>query len=329
MHELNTNSEPAADAEQLRPVLDQVMGQLNDRDRDAVMLRFFEGHPFAKVGAKLRLTEDAARMRVERALEKMRTQLVRRGVTSTTAALATVLAGQAGVAAPMGLASSVTGGSLTSAGAFTTFAASLGLTKLQLTLASALLFASGGAVVLQQRATSALAREIAAGDAEPTAELAKLREENRRLAETAAEIRSYQGDAAELARVRAEAAALTQRWQDRAAKPVGRDAADGDPTRIYEPNELDSQPVPTLQPIPVYPFDMRRVGQGGTAVVSFVVDENGRVRDAAIVRSTRSEFEASAMESVMKWKFRPGQKNGSPVTTKMTVPIVFSMEEEP
>jgi len=112
-------SSPAADAnpdwEKLHPMLDQTMGELREADRDAVWLRFFEGRSFAEVGAKLQLSENAARMRVERALDKLHDALARRGVTSTAAALSATLANQASVAAPAGLASTVTGVALAGA----------------------------------------------------------------------------------------------------------------------------------------------------------------------------------------------------------------------
>jgi len=40
------------------PQLDAVIDQLDDRDRDAVLLRFFEGRPFTEIGATLRISED-------------------------------------------------------------------------------------------------------------------------------------------------------------------------------------------------------------------------------------------------------------------------------
>src|SRR6185295_9056058 len=85
---------------------------LNGDDRQAVLLRYFEGKSYADIGARLRLAENTARMRVERALEKLRDALGRRGLTSTTAGLAIALGNQAGVAAPAGLAASVTGAAL-------------------------------------------------------------------------------------------------------------------------------------------------------------------------------------------------------------------------
>src|SRR5882672_9326638 len=63
MHEPSTNSEEV-DVEKLRRLVDQAMSELSDADRDAVWLRFFAGFSFGEVGARLRLTENAARMRV-------------------------------------------------------------------------------------------------------------------------------------------------------------------------------------------------------------------------------------------------------------------------
>ena len=98
--------------EQVGPWLDEAMRELGERDREAVLLRFFARRPFAEIGATLRVSEDAARMRVERALEKLRGVLARRGVTSTGAALGVLLANQTAGAAPAGLAGSVTSGAL-------------------------------------------------------------------------------------------------------------------------------------------------------------------------------------------------------------------------
>src|ERR1051326_2950082 len=57
---------------ELRPVLDDAMGVLDEADRGALLLRFFQGLDFRSVGTALGLSEDAARMRVSRALEKLR-----------------------------------------------------------------------------------------------------------------------------------------------------------------------------------------------------------------------------------------------------------------
>ncbi len=115
MNELLASPAPEADWDRLRTVIDEAMDELAGADREAVLLRFFEGRPFAEVGAKLQLTENTARMRVDRALDKLRIRLAQRGITSTSAALGVVLASEVGVAAPAGLAATVTGAALAAA----------------------------------------------------------------------------------------------------------------------------------------------------------------------------------------------------------------------
>jgi RNA polymerase sigma factor (sigma-70 family) len=58
--------------QQIAPLLDGAMEQLGQKDHDALVLRFFENKNFAEVGAALGASEDAAKMRVNRALEKLR-----------------------------------------------------------------------------------------------------------------------------------------------------------------------------------------------------------------------------------------------------------------
>ncbi|MEO5961512.1 MAG: sigma-70 family RNA polymerase sigma factor, partial [Opitutaceae bacterium] len=114
---MQTNAgEPAAvEWERLRPAIDESLEALHDREREAVLLRFFEGRAFAEIGGALKISEDAARMRVDRALEKLRTRLALRGVTSTSGALAGALTAQAGAMVPLGVAATVTSGALAGA----------------------------------------------------------------------------------------------------------------------------------------------------------------------------------------------------------------------
>lgn len=94
---------------EIRPQLDELIDQLDDNGRDALVRRFFFNQKFVEIGASLHVSEDAARMRVERALERLRTLLGRRGITSTPGALGILLAAlPAGAAAPAGLAATVT-----------------------------------------------------------------------------------------------------------------------------------------------------------------------------------------------------------------------------
>ncbi len=102
----------AVDWDRLRPVLDSSMLKLQERDRTAILLRFFADKSFREIGEQLGLTENAARMRVDRALDAMRDSLTRRGMTSTSTALASALLAQAVTAAPPGLASTISAGAM-------------------------------------------------------------------------------------------------------------------------------------------------------------------------------------------------------------------------
>jgi RNA polymerase sigma factor (sigma-70 family) len=97
-----------ADWGQIAPLLDGAMEQLGQKDHDAVVLRFFEGRNFREVGAELGASEDAAKMRVNRALEKLRKFFRNRGVSSTTAIIAGEVSANSVQAAPVALAKSVT-----------------------------------------------------------------------------------------------------------------------------------------------------------------------------------------------------------------------------
>lgn len=164
MNELLGSQENHADWERLRPVLDEAMNELKPLDRLAVLLRFFEKRSFAEVGRHLGLGENAARMRVERALEKLGGLLARRGITSSATALSIALTHQAVVGAPAGLASAVAGGALGqaalagSAGVGGVLVSFMANTKITLSVAAlAGLLAIGTLVLTETRAARAAA----------------------------------------------------------------------------------------------------------------------------------------------------------------------------
>lgn len=103
-----TSPEPDPGWEELRPVLDDAIGELDPADRDALLLRYFEKKLYAEVGTALGVSENAARMRVDRALDKLRTRLASRGITSTATAIGTALAGHVVGTAPVALVAQIT-----------------------------------------------------------------------------------------------------------------------------------------------------------------------------------------------------------------------------
>jgi RNA polymerase sigma factor (sigma-70 family) len=100
------------DWERIGPVLDAAIDELNEPERAAVVLRFLQHRTFSAIGAALHVSDDAARMRTDRALEKLRAALARRGITSSASALATIVGGQPLVSAPAGLSAAVAAKSL-------------------------------------------------------------------------------------------------------------------------------------------------------------------------------------------------------------------------
>lgn len=94
--------------EQIAPFLEDAMAGLGEKDHNAVVLRFFQGRSFREVGSELGTSEAGAKMRVNRALEKLRKFFGKRGLTFSAAMIAGAISTNSVQAAPMGLASSVT-----------------------------------------------------------------------------------------------------------------------------------------------------------------------------------------------------------------------------
>ncbi|MBI4626609.1 MAG: TonB family protein [Verrucomicrobia bacterium] len=332
-HEPSTDPAAPLDWSCVRPVLDEIIDELSDRDREAILLRFFEGRDCAGVGARLNLNDDTARMRVERALDTLRALLERRGVTSTTAALAAAMANQAVLAAPAGLAATVTGAALAGAGAgagvATTAATFVGVTKSQIGLAAALAVVGATGFVIQENTNATLRGELAALGRQEM-KLAALRVEDEQRAKTAAEIAELRSDDAEFARLRDETEALKGRLEAGAqGRLAGGAVPAADPSRgpTYDIGQLDRPPRPSSQPRPAYPAELRKAGLSGEVQVEFIVDAQGAVREARAVNSTWREFESAAIEAVSKWKFLPGQKDGRPVGARLRMPIVFRLSD--
>ena len=93
--------------EQLSPLLDEAMSQLRQKDRDAVLLHFFENKTFKEVGVALGVEESAAQKRVARSVEKLRSVFARRGVAASAVTLAALLSSSSVQAAPAHLAVAV------------------------------------------------------------------------------------------------------------------------------------------------------------------------------------------------------------------------------
>ncbi|PWU10303.1 MAG: hypothetical protein C5B50_25770 [Verrucomicrobia bacterium] len=155
---------PQTENSELRVVLDEAMNDLGSAERNAILLRFFQGKDLKNVGLALGISEDAARMRVNRSVGKLHALLVSRGVTLSAATLATALASEGVSAAPAGLTAVIAEAALASAftGAVTplTIVKILGMTKLKIGIVTAIAVAGiATPSILQHRSQARLRME--------------------------------------------------------------------------------------------------------------------------------------------------------------------------
>lgn len=91
----------------IEPLLHDAIASLGTKEREAILLRYFEDRSFEEVGLRLNTTESTARMRVSRAIEKLRQYLRKNGVAVPTALLSSLLAENAVQAAPASCAQAI------------------------------------------------------------------------------------------------------------------------------------------------------------------------------------------------------------------------------
>ena len=149
------------------------------------------------MGERLALIENAARMRVERALDRLHDRLARRGITSTSTALGVVLANQAGAAAaavPLGLEGSVTSAVLAVAAKSSGAGVAIGIMNMSKTVVTV-----GGALLLCGLFGTAVREDRRAARAQSAAEFARegTARLEARLAETGRLAQLAERDAAE------------------------------------------------------------------------------------------------------------------------------------
>ena len=98
---------------------------------------------------------------------------------------------------------------------------------------------------------------------------------------------------------------------------IGRD--------MFDVSRVMDKPRPIKQGPPKYPRDLRAAGVQGQATVMFIVDRDGAVRDAMVLKANDYLFGDAAVAAVSGWKFLPATINDQPVACRMMVPIVFSL----
>jgi len=110
--QMSATADRPADWSQIEPLLDEALQSLEDRDRAAILLRYFDNKSLREVGEALGASEDAAQKRVSRALERMRDFFARRKVTVGASALAALFSAHALQAVPAGLVGTIATGAV-------------------------------------------------------------------------------------------------------------------------------------------------------------------------------------------------------------------------
>ena len=213
MTTLESNSD--AGLAEAAPYLDEAITQLGAEDRTAIVLRFFEQRDFRSVGEALGSNEDATRMRVNRAVDKLHGLLKQRGVRLSAAGLGVALAAEGVTAVPAGLPASVTATAVASAATggitFTLLKVAM-MTKLKAGIIVAVVLASVATpLVIQHHAQVKLAEKDRVLQ-QQSEQLAYLESERQRLSNLVAQAspsRSLPDDQlGELLRLRNEVSAL-------------------------------------------------------------------------------------------------------------------------
>ena len=152
--EMNAMNATATDWTNVEPLLDEAMQTLDDTDRTAVLLRYFENKSLREVGQTLGTSDDTAQKRVSRAIERLREFFSRHGVTVGASGLVVVLSANAVQAAPIGLAGTIATAGATVAGttlSTTTAVKIIVMTTLQKSIIAAFIAAAVGTGLYEGR----------------------------------------------------------------------------------------------------------------------------------------------------------------------------------
>jgi RNA polymerase sigma factor (sigma-70 family) len=190
--------------------LEPAMAELDTADRDTLVLRFFENRSLREVGSELGISEDAARMRVNRAVERLREIFGRRSVTVSSAGLLASLGVATTDAVPAGLSSAVTNAVFGAAATKTLAITTMSWIHLKsiAAIATAMALTGAGTYVLQNQKVAQLRRDqqnLAAENSDLQTQLRSAQESARANQE---QLQNVNKDADELLRLRNEVGQL-------------------------------------------------------------------------------------------------------------------------
>jgi len=204
----------------IEPLLDEAMETLEEQDRTAILLRYFDNKSLRDVGQALGISEDAAQKRVSRAVDQLRDLFSKRGVVIGAGGLAVVISANAVQAAPTGLAATISAaavlaGITTVATTTATVTKAIAMAALQKTLVTATIAVTVSAGIYEARQASTLRQQVQtlqqqqaslSGQVQQlrrerndaSSQLAEMSEENERLNRNTDELLKLRGQAVRL-----------------------------------------------------------------------------------------------------------------------------------
>lgn len=195
----------------VEPLLDEAMAALDETDRTAVLLRYFQNKSLRDVGLALGTSEDTAQKRVSRAVERLREFFARHDVTVGASGLAVALSAHAVQAAPSTLAATIT---LSAASLATTATITqvIAMTALQKTLVTAALAAAALTAIYEVRQAGLLSAENQALRQQHSEQIQQLQKERDEASDLQSRLRKendrLQGATSDLLKLRAEVTRL-------------------------------------------------------------------------------------------------------------------------
>jgi protein TonB len=106
---------------------------------------------------------------------------------------------------------------------------------------------------------------------------------------------------------------------------VGPGSGGGFGGGVYRIGGGVSAPAVLLKVEPEYSEEARKAKWQGTVVLSLIVDDKGLPQELKVVRSLGLGLDQKAIEAVMKWRFKPGMKDGKPVAVQATIEVNFRL----
>jgi len=211
-------TEPDASWDDIAPHLDAALGELEDDDRDALMLRYFEKKSAPEMAVQLGISDEAAQKRVRRAVERLRSLFAKRGVSVGASGLVVLLTAHAVQAAPIELAAGVSATALAGAAASTstviTAVKIITMTTLQKIIVTAAVAVLAGAGLYEARQAAQLRQQVQALQHQAAPALAALQRERdeatNRLAALTDELAALKKSPTEVLKLRGEVGALRQ-----------------------------------------------------------------------------------------------------------------------